>query len=136
MSPVNGDNLLKHECEEKSATRTKNGIVKLEEEGELLGLTCLHDLANAEDGGKIASKNAEDNWLCRKGRRATYIMSQVVGQVRNGGMFEKKVRKRSHDERKAGRRNTSRRESCGPLRTAPAPKSSGHDRNLKICFLG
>ena len=74
----------------------------LEKEGELLWLTCLHNLANAEDGGEIASKNAEDDWLSREGSRATYIMGQVIGKMRKGSMFEKKIRERSHDETKAG----------------------------------
>ena len=75
ISPVDRKNLLEHEHEKESTTRTKNSVVDLEKEGELLWLTCLHNLANAEDGGKIASKNTEDDWLGRKGSGATYIMS-------------------------------------------------------------
>ena len=73
--PVDRKDLLEHEYKKESATRTKNSVVDLEKEGELLWLTCLHDLANAEDSGKIASKNAENDWLGRKRSRATYIMS-------------------------------------------------------------
>jgi len=51
MPPVNGKDLFKHEREEKSATRTEDGIMDLKKEVELLWLTCLHNLANAEDCG-------------------------------------------------------------------------------------
>jgi len=74
MSPVDGYDLLKHEHEKESATRTENSVVDLEKEGELLWLTCLHNLANSEDGGEIASKDAEDDGLSRKWSCATYIM--------------------------------------------------------------
>jgi hypothetical protein len=75
MSPVDWEDLLEHEHKKESTTRTKNSVVDLEKEGELLWLTCLHNLANAEDSGEIASKNTEDDWLGRKRSRATYIMS-------------------------------------------------------------
>ena len=51
MPPVDGENLLEHEREEKSATGTEDGIMDLEKEGEFLRLTCLHNFANAENGG-------------------------------------------------------------------------------------
>ena len=63
MPPVDRQNLLKHEREEKSATGTEDSIVDLEKECELLRLTCLHDLANAEDGGQVASQHTENDWL-------------------------------------------------------------------------
>lgn len=75
MMPVDRNDLLEHERKKESTTRTKKSVVNLEKEGELLWLTCLHNLANAEDSGEIASKNTKDNWLCRKGSRAAYIMS-------------------------------------------------------------
>lgn len=74
MSPVDGDDLLEHERKKESTTRTEDSVVNLEKEGELLWLTCLHNLANAEDGGEIGSKNAEDDWLGRKGGRSAHIM--------------------------------------------------------------
>ena len=51
MPPVDGQNLLEHEGEEKSAAGTEDSIMDLKKEGELLWLTCLHNFANAEDGG-------------------------------------------------------------------------------------
>lgn len=75
MSPVDRNDLLEHEHKKESTTRTKKSVVNLEKEGELLWLTCLHNLADAEDSGEIASKNTENDWLGRKGSRAAYIMS-------------------------------------------------------------
>jgi hypothetical protein len=63
MPPVDGSNLFEHECKEKRATGTEKGIVDLEKESEFLGLTCLHKFANAKDGGEVAGKDAENDWL-------------------------------------------------------------------------
>jgi len=79
--------------------------VDLEKESELLGLTRLHDLANGEDGGKIATKNAENDWLGREGSGSTNIMGIVVRYVGDGDIFENKIGERSHGE--GGMKNTA-----------------------------
>jgi len=98
MPPVNGENLFKHERKKKSAAGTENSVMDLEKESEFLRLTCLHDLANAEDGGEVASKNAQNDWLGREGRGTTNIMGVVVGDMGDGDIFENEIREGSHDE--------------------------------------
>jgi hypothetical protein len=124
MSPIDRNDLLEHKHKKESATRTKQSVVNLEEESELLWLTCLHNLADAEDSGEIARKNTKDDWLGRKWGRAAYIMSQVVGEIREGGMFEKKIRETSHDETKRRGREEARTRVGSHSKRRPAPKSS------------
>jgi hypothetical protein len=125
MPPVNGQNLFKHEREKKSAAGTENSVVDLEKESEFLRLTCLHDLANAEDGGEVASKNAQNDWLGREGRGTTNIMGVMVGDMGDGDIFEDEIREASHDE---ADRKKNTRELMGfgmslspPQRRAPFP---------------
>lgn len=96
MPPVDGQNLLKHKREEKRTTRTENDVVNLEEESEFLGLTCLHDLADAKDGGEVASKDAEDDWLGGERSSATDIMSEMVRKLGEGDVLEDGVGEGSH----------------------------------------
>jgi len=96
MPPVDGYNFLKHEREKECTTRTENDIVDLEEESEFLGLTCLHDLADAKYGGKVASKDADDDRLGRKRSCATDIMSEMVRKLGEGEVLEDEVGEGGH----------------------------------------
>ena len=69
----------------------------LEEESEFLGLTCLHDLADAKDGGEVAGKDADDDWLGGERSGATDIMSEMVRKLGEGDVLEDGVGKGSHD---------------------------------------
>jgi hypothetical protein len=104
MSPVDRQNLLKHEREEKCTTRTENNVVDLEEESEFLGLTCLHDLADAKDGGEVTGKDADDDWLGGERSGATDIMSEMVRKLGEGDVLEDGVGEGSH----GGKRENSR----------------------------
>jgi hypothetical protein len=98
MPPVDGENLLEHEREKKSATRAENDIMYLEKEGKLLWLTCLHDFADAKDSGKIAGKNTENDRLGWKRSSTTDIMGVMVRNMVDGKVIEKKISKRCHGE--------------------------------------
>jgi len=63
MPPVDGYDLFEHEHKEKRTTGTEKSIVDLEKESEFVGLTCLHNFANAEDSGEITGKDGENDWL-------------------------------------------------------------------------
>lgn len=69
----------------------------LKEESKFFGLTCLHDLADAKDGGEVAGKDADDNWLGRERSGATDIMSEMVRKLGEGYMFEDGVGEGDHD---------------------------------------
>jgi len=96
MPPVDGYNLLQHEHEEKCTTGTENNVVKLEEESELLGLTCLHNLANTKNSSEVAGKDAYHDRLGRERSGATDIMCEVVGNLREGDVGEDEVGEGSH----------------------------------------
>lgn len=68
----------------------------LEEESEFLGLTCLHDLADAKDGGEVAGQDADDEGLCGERSGSTNIMSEMVRKLGEGDVFEDSVGERSH----------------------------------------
>jgi len=83
--------------------------VDLEEESEFLGLTCLHNFANAKDGGEVAGKDADDDWLSRKRGGATDIMSEMVRKLREGDVLENEVGEGSHCEMQKTRVNAKRK---------------------------
>ena len=68
----------------------------LEKESEFLGLTCLHDLADAKNGGEVAGKDADDDWLGRERSGATDIMSEMVRELGEGDVLEDGVGEGSH----------------------------------------
>jgi hypothetical protein len=70
--------------------------VDLEEESEFLGLTCLHDLADAKDGGEVAGKDADDDWLGGERSGATDIMSEMVRKLGERDVLEDDVGEASH----------------------------------------
>jgi hypothetical protein len=107
MSPVDRENLLKHERKEKCTTRTENGVVNLEEKSEFLGLTCLHDLADAKDGGEVAGKDANDDWLRGERSGATNIVGEMIGKLRQGGVLEDEIGEGSHGGEKTLGANAS-----------------------------
>ena len=76
----------------------------LEEESEFLGLTCLHDLADAKDGGEVAGQDANDDRLGGERSCTTDIMSEMVRKLGEGNVLEDSVGEGSHGEGK----NTAR----------------------------
>lgn len=81
----------------------------LEEESEFLGLTCLHDLADAKDGGEVAGKDADDDWLGGERSGATDIMREMVRKLGEGEVLEDEVGEGSHGERENETRNERER---------------------------
>lgn len=74
--------------------------MNLEEESEFLGLTCLHDLADAKDGGEIAGQDADDDWLGGERSCTTDIMTEMVRKLGEGDVFEDDVGEASHGQRR------------------------------------
>lgn len=68
----------------------------LEEESEFLGLTCLHDLTDAKDGGEVAGKDADDDWLGGERSGATDIMSEMVRKLGEGDVLEDGIGEGTH----------------------------------------
>jgi len=128
VPPVDRYNLFKHEREKESTTRAENSIVELEQESELLGLTRFHDFADCEDGGEVTTKNAENDWLGRKGSGSTNIMGIVVRYMRDGDIFKNEICEGSHgevgDEKHGGVTHTQQRPRLTHM--------PGHKRNFKF----
>lgn len=86
----------------------------LEEEREFLGLTCLHDLADAKDGGEVAGQDADDDWLGGERSGATDIMSKMVRKLGEGDVLEDEVGEGSHDGKRENTVNAKNRSCPGP----------------------
>jgi hypothetical protein len=80
--------------------------VDLEEESKFFGLTCLHDLADAKDGGEVAGQDTDDDWLGGERSGATDIMSEMVRKL-EGDVFEDGVGEGSHWAENGKRENTA-----------------------------
>jgi hypothetical protein len=89
--------------------------VDLKEESEFLWLTCLHDLADAKDGGEIAGQNADDDWLGGEGSGTTDIMSKMVRKLGEGDVFEDEVGEGSHGREENKTRRASSFAKVGVL---------------------
>lgn len=70
----------------------------LEEELELQRRLRLHDLAYAEDNRKVGHQCSDDLRGSRERRLARHIVSEMVGEVREGDVVEEEVSEGGHGE--------------------------------------
>lgn len=95
--PPYRQDLFEHEDEEEQAPRSQIYIMYLEQEVELLGLTCLHDFADPENSDQVANQRADNDGLGGERRGAANIMCEVVGKLGERDILKNKIGDGSHD---------------------------------------